>query len=112
MSAEFSHVFMVVSDLDAQRRLFIDAIGLQLLVDEGKYLAIGGDEGFRVGLEQGVARGCEGTEINIRVDDLDSAYTRLLEGGVTVEGPPEEQEWGVRHVWFRDVDGRRMSVFS
>jgi catechol 2,3-dioxygenase-like lactoylglutathione lyase family enzyme len=112
VSAEFSHVFRVVSDLDAQRRLFIDVIGLQLLVDEGKYLAIGGDEGFRVGLEQGVARGCEGTEINIRVDDLDSAYTRLLEGGVTVEGPPEEQEWGVRHVWFRDVDGRRMSVFS
>lgn len=112
MSAQFSHVFMLVSDLDAQRRLFTDVIGLQLLVDEGEYLAIGGDEGFRVGMEQGAARGCEGTEINIRVDDLDSAYARLLESGVTVEGPPEDQEWGARHVWFRDVDGRRMSIFS
>jgi catechol 2,3-dioxygenase-like lactoylglutathione lyase family enzyme len=112
VSAQFSHVFMVVSDLDAQRCLFIDVIGLQLLVDEGEYLAIGGDDGFRVGMEQGAAGGCEGIEINIQVDDLDSAFTRLLEAGVTVEGPPEEQEWGARHVWFRDIDGRRMSIFS
>jgi catechol 2,3-dioxygenase-like lactoylglutathione lyase family enzyme len=37
VSAQFSHVFMLVSDLDAQRRLFTDVIGLQLLVDEGEY---------------------------------------------------------------------------
>jgi uncharacterized glyoxalase superfamily protein PhnB len=40
------------------------------------------------------------------------AQRRLLEAGILVEGPPEEQEWGGRHVWFRDVDGRRMSVFG
>jgi hypothetical protein len=42
VSAQFSHVFMVASDADAQRHLFIDVIRLQLLVDEREYLAIGG----------------------------------------------------------------------
>jgi catechol 2,3-dioxygenase-like lactoylglutathione lyase family enzyme len=112
MSAHFSHIFMLVSDLTAARRLFVDVIGLRVLADEGEYLAIGGDEGFRVGMEQGSADSCEGTEINILVDDLDSAHTRLVQAGVTVEGPPQEQPWGRRHVWFHDIDGRRMSVFS
>jgi uncharacterized glyoxalase superfamily protein PhnB len=39
-------------------------------------------------------------------------HRRLVEAGVSVEGPPDEQEWGGRHVWFRDVDGCRMSVFG
>jgi predicted enzyme related to lactoylglutathione lyase len=51
-------------------------------------------------------------EINIEVDDVDAAYGRLIEAGAEVEGPPEQQEWGARHLWFRDVDGRRMSLFT
>jgi catechol 2,3-dioxygenase-like lactoylglutathione lyase family enzyme len=104
---------MVVSDLEAQRRLLVDVVGLRVLLDEGDYVRIGGDGGFHLGLEEGTRRSsCEGLEINIQVDDVDGTHRRLLEAGVLVEGPPEEQEWGGRHVWFRDVDGRRMSVFG
>jgi catechol 2,3-dioxygenase-like lactoylglutathione lyase family enzyme len=104
---------MVVSDLEAQRRLLVDVVGLRVLLDEGDYVRIGGDVGFHLGLEEGIRRSsCDGLEINIQVDDVDGTHRRLLEAGVLVEGPPEEQEWGGRHVWFRDVDGRRMSVFG
>jgi catechol 2,3-dioxygenase-like lactoylglutathione lyase family enzyme len=104
---------MVVSDLEAQRRLLVDVVGLRVLLDEGEYVRIGGDGGFHLGLEEGTRRSsCDGLEINIQVDDVDGAHRRLVEAGILVEGPPEEQEWGARHVWFRDVDGRRMSVFG
>jgi catechol 2,3-dioxygenase-like lactoylglutathione lyase family enzyme len=113
VGARLSHVFMVVSDLEAQRRLLVDVVGLRVLLDEGDYVRIGGDVGFHLGLEEGTPRSsCDGLEINIQVDDVDGTHRRLLEAGVLVEGPPEEQEWGGRHVWFRDVDGRRMSVFG
>ncbi|MGH8935854.1 MAG: VOC family protein [Acidimicrobiia bacterium] len=51
-------------------------------------------------------------EITIWVDDVDAMYERLVEAGVGVEGPPQVQEWGARHAWFRDGDGRRMSIYS
>ena len=113
MGARLSHVFMVVSDLEAQRRLLVDVVGLRVLLDEGDYVRIGGEDGFHLGLEQGTRRSAgDGLEINIQVDDVDEVHRRLVEAGISVEGPPEEQEWGGRHVWFRDVDGRRMSVFG
>ncbi len=113
MGARLSHVFMVVSDLEAQRRLLVDIVGLQVLLEEGEYVRIGGQGGFHLGLEEGPhGSPCNGLEINIQVDDVDEVHRRLVDAGVPVEGPPEDQEWGGRYVWFRDVDGRRLSVFS
>ncbi len=112
MSARFSHIFMLTSDLVAERRLLVDVIGLEVVVEEGNYLRVGGGGGFDVGLEEGSATNCEGTEITIEVDDVDAVYERLVTAGVPTEGRPGPQEWGARHVWFADVDGRRLSVFA
>lgn len=112
MGARLSHVFVLVSDLAAERHLLVDVIGLEVLVDEGGYLRVGGNGGFHLGLEQGEPGVAGGIEINIEVDDVGAAYARLVEAGVPVEGPPKDEEWGARHVWFRDVDGRQLSVFS
>ena len=43
-------------------------------------------------------------------EDVDQAYLALVRGGIPVEAPPEEQPCGVRHLRFRDHDGRRLSV--
>jgi len=112
MSARLSHVFMLVSNLAAERHLLVDVIGLEVLVDEDGYLRVGGNGGFHLGLEQGDPVVAGDAEITIEVDDVDAAYSRLVAAGVRVEGPPKDQEWGARHVWIRDVDGRRLSVFS
>jgi uncharacterized glyoxalase superfamily protein PhnB len=103
---------MIVSDLDAEVRLLVDVVGLELLVRENGYVRVGGSDGFHIGMEQGKPSIGNDVEINIEVDDIDAAYERLTSAGVEVEGPPEHQEWGARHVWFRDVDGRRMSLFT
>jgi catechol 2,3-dioxygenase-like lactoylglutathione lyase family enzyme len=111
-SSRLSHAFMIVSDLDAEVRILVDVVGLELLVREGGYVRIGGSGGFHIGMEQGDPSACDDVEINIEVDDIDAVYERMMRAGVEVDGPPEDQEWGARHVWFRDVDGRRMSLYS
>ena len=110
MSGRLSHLFMLTTELDASRRLFVELLGLELLRDEGDYLRVGGGGGFHLGIEEGLASPNSGLEIVIAVDDIDQAYLALERGGIAVEAPPEEQPWGGRHVWFRDHDGRRLSV--
>jgi catechol 2,3-dioxygenase-like lactoylglutathione lyase family enzyme len=112
MGTELSHIFMLVSDLERQRRLFVDILGLAVLAEHSGYLRIAGSEGFHIGMEQGNPGPPNAMEITIQVDDVDQMYERLVDAGVEVEGPPMDQDWGARHAWFRDGDGRRMSIYS
>ena len=112
MASRLSHLFMIVSDVDAETRLLVDVVGLELILRDDSYVRVGGNGGFHIGMEQGRPSVCDDVEINIEVDDVDAAYGRLIEAGVEVERPPEQQGWGARHLWFRDVDGRRMSLFT
>jgi catechol 2,3-dioxygenase-like lactoylglutathione lyase family enzyme len=112
MVVRLSHLFMIVSNVEAQVRLLVDVVGLELLVQEEEYVRVGGNGGFYIGMERGSPSVGDDVDINIEVDDVDAAYGRLIEAGVEVERPPEQQEWGARHLWFRDVDGRRMSLFT
>lgn len=79
---------MLVSDLERQRHLFVDILGLSVLAEYPGYLRIGGREGFHVGMEQGNPGPPNAMEITIQVDDVDQMYERLVEAGVEVEGPP------------------------
>jgi catechol 2,3-dioxygenase-like lactoylglutathione lyase family enzyme len=101
---------MLTSDLGAARRLFVELLGLEILMDEGGYLRVGGGGGFHLGIEEGDAGSGPGLEIVVAVDDIDAVYLALQQGGIAVEVPPEEQPWGGRHLWLRDHDGRRLSV--
>lgn len=107
-----SHLFLLTSDLDVARRFFIDALGLRVTVDEPGYLRVEGEGGFHIGIEQGDPGPANSIEITIEVDDVEAAYRRALAAGVEFEGPPADQPWGARHAWFKDPDGRRMSIFQ
>lgn len=100
MAASLSHLFMLVSNLSAQRRLFVDLLGLDVIDEQGGYLRVGGAGGFHIGIEEGDPGSASDIEIVIRVDDVDDAYERLSESGVAVEGPPQDQYWGARHAGF------------
>lgn len=112
VSVALSHLFMLVRDLAAARRFWVEDIGLRVLQEEHGYLQVGGVDGFPIGMEQGEPGPANATEICVRVADVDEACRRLVERGVAVAGPPADQEWGARHAWLTDPDGRRMSIFS
>src|SRR5215216_5855506 len=100
---------MVVSDLEGQRRLLVDVVGLQVVREEGEYVRIGGQGGFHLGLEEGPhASPCDGLEVNIQVDDV-VRYIDVWWKLGSPSRPSGATGVGGRYVWFRDVDGHRMS---
>ena len=109
-----SHLFMRVADLARTRTFYVDVLELDLLMDHGSYIRVGGPGGFHIGIEQGGPPdvGGRGIEINLRVDDVDQRYAELRERGVVFGAPPTAQPWGARHAWFTDPDGYRLSIFS
>ena len=56
--------------------------------------------------------GSAGIELVFRVDDVWRAFRTLTGTGIAFEGEPAEQEWGAAHVWLRDPDGYRLSLYS
>lgn len=101
-----------MSDLKRSRAFYRDLLGLQVLLEDGGYLRIGGGDGFHVGMESGPEVGAAGIEINLRVDDVDRYCQELRARGVHLETPPTDMPWGARHAWLRDPDGYRLSVFT
>jgi hypothetical protein len=49
MVVRLSHLFMIVSNVEAQVRLLVDVVGLELLVQEEEYVRVGGSGGFYIG---------------------------------------------------------------
>jgi catechol 2,3-dioxygenase-like lactoylglutathione lyase family enzyme len=112
VATELTHLFMRTRDLSAAKHFWVEQLGLEVLADAGGYLRVGGGRGFHIGLEQGDPGPANATEVAVRVDDVDAVYQRLAQTGVQFESAPEDQEWGARHAWLRDHDGRRMSIYS
>ncbi len=105
---------MEVGDLEKAKWFWLEALGLQLLDDRGVYIAVGGNGGFAIGIEQAPKPQVspEGPEITLRVDDVDAVVERLKTLGVEIEEGPSDQPWQARHAWLHDPDGRRMSIYS
>lgn len=114
MKSRFSHLFMHVTDLARSRDFYTGVVGLEVLREEPGYLRVGGESGFHIGMEQRSPElvGAAGVEISIHVDDVAAEYERMRGLGVRFDAPPDAQDWGAVHAWFRDPDGYRLSIFS
>jgi len=108
--ARLSHIYATVSDLAASRAFWTDLIGLEVLIDDGEYLRLGGSDGYSMGMER--ADEAPELEVVVRVPNVDAAYERLQAAGIECGGPPEDMPWGARHIWLRDPDGHLISIYS
>ncbi|MEO8541617.1 MAG: VOC family protein [bacterium] len=114
MKPHLTHLFLQVGSLERARWFWVDVLGLQVIQEHPGYLAVGGNGGFALGIEEAPAGQVDrgGPEFTMRVPDVDAMAVRLRSFGVETEGDPRDQPWGARHVWLRDPDGRRMSIYS
>jgi catechol 2,3-dioxygenase-like lactoylglutathione lyase family enzyme len=106
-----SHLFTTVGSMDEARRLYVDLLGLEVLMEGDGYVRVGGGDGFHMGIEEAAGRDGPHTEIVVRVDDVDAAVDRLRAAGIEVTDPTD-QPWGARHAWLHDGDGRPLSIYS
>jgi catechol 2,3-dioxygenase-like lactoylglutathione lyase family enzyme len=51
------------------------------------------------------ARKTENFDAYIWVSDIDALYRQFVANQAPVSGPPELQEYGIREIWIRDLDG-------
>jgi catechol 2,3-dioxygenase-like lactoylglutathione lyase family enzyme len=116
-----SHLFFHVRDLAAARAFYVGLLELEVLVDEGGYLRIGGGDGFHIGLEKwpddqmpaaeaGTAAQSPDLEIVVRVVDVEPTSKRLRLAGFPIVLGPMETPWGTLHAWTRDPEGRSVSI--
>lgn len=110
--ARLSHLYATVTDLARARAFWTEVLGLEVLVNGGEYLRVGGEGGFSMGMETAQEGDAPELEVVLRVADVDATYERLQVQGIECFGPPEEMPWGARHIWLRDPDGHSISIYS
>lgn len=98
-------------------RWYIDTLGLRpLLVDAAHEFALLAAGGGRVGLqgvkEAHMAPSRNRVRLVFQVADLDRERRRLIECGVAVGEPIENQEEGYREIRFPDPEGYSLRFFA
>lgn len=53
-----------------------------------------------------------GNWLYFTVPDVDGVYERLTAAGIETSHPPEDQEWGMREIAFRDLAGNHLTFGS
>lgn len=117
---QLKFVSIPVSDQDRALAFWTEKVGLRVSTDQpmgpGKRwieLCIPGAETGLVlftpdGHEDRIGSFFNGS---FACDDVEHAYRKLTEKGVTFEGPPEKQPWGT-FAKFRDPDGNTFVLSS
>ena len=107
-------VNIATADIEAARRFYGEALGLDLLMDLGWIVTYGSRETMSVQLsfaEQG-GSGTPVPDLSIEVDDVDAALAAMKAAGFAVEYGPADEPWGVRRFYVRDPFGRLVNIVS
>jgi uncharacterized glyoxalase superfamily protein PhnB len=71
--------------------------------DDPRYMTLSRDEAY-LHVHSFQVGPAGATAAYVFVDDVDSLYAELMSNGVSVSGPPIDQEWGTREIAVRDAD--------
>lgn len=118
------HVTIVVRDLAATRRFYVDALGMQEVTRPGFSFA---GQWFQAGATQihtileyeGSGKAGSGAEHNSRghhfafsIDSATAAAARLTELGIPLVSPPKQRPDGAVQVFVQDPDGHLVELCS
>lgn len=78
--------------------------------DDPRYMTLSRDEA-RLHVHSFQAGTVGASAVYVFVDDIDSLYAELMSNGISVSGPPIDQEWGTREIAVRDAD-RNLLTFG
>ncbi|GLQ80248.1 glyoxalase [Mesorhizobium huakuii] len=101
-------------DAAAAKRFYHDALGLDVLMDQGWIATYGSEEQMQVQVSF-MAQGGSGTpvpDLSIEVDDVEAALQGMKAAGFAIEYGPADEPWGVRRFYVRDPLGRLVNILS
>lgn len=118
------HVTIVVRDLAATRRFYVDVLGMQEVARPaftfaGQWFQAGATQIHTILEFEGSGRAGSGAGQNSRghhfafeVADATACYQRLTELGVAVVSPPKPRPDGATQVFVQDPDGHLVELCS
>lgn len=99
-------------DLTPLHAFYQDVLGLDLLMDQGWIQTYASSTEMRVQVSF-ATEGGSGTavpDLSIEVDDVDTAFERMVAAGFAIEYGLVDEPWGVRRFFVRDPVGKLVNV--
>ena len=100
--------------IEDARRFYYDVLGLEVVMDLGWIMTL--SSGMNAPVQISVAtEGGSGTEvpdISIEVDNVDTAYSRVVTAGFEIVYPLTDEPWGVRRFYTRDPYGKLVNILA
>jgi catechol 2,3-dioxygenase-like lactoylglutathione lyase family enzyme len=86
-------------------------MGMRVLQETPRFVLLGSDDGASIGFHVGEPISTpERVQFHLEVADVDAQYERLIAGGLTFDGPPEDKPWGVRSASMSDPAGHSVEL--
>jgi catechol 2,3-dioxygenase-like lactoylglutathione lyase family enzyme len=105
-----SITFLRVADLH-RSRAFYDALGLDLVLDQGGCLIYRMSSSGYLGVCERADPGSTGVIVTFVTDDVAGWHDRLVAAGADVDGPPRDNaDYRIHHFFATDPDGHLLEV--
>ena len=102
------------SDPGLARTFYGDVLGLSLLMDHGWITTYGSPAEMSVQVSFATQGGSNTAvpDLSIEVDDVDTAFERMVAAGFAIEYGLTDEPWGVRRFFVRDPFGKLINILS
>jgi len=103
---------IATNEINAARRFYGEALGLDVLMDHGWLTTYGNSAKMtvQIGIASEGGSGTQVPDLSIEVDDVDAALARMKKAGFAVEYGPANEPWGVRRFYVRDPFGKLVNI--
>ncbi len=117
-AVEFNHALIYTRDLERAVGFYAGLLGFETIeMQAPSYARLRSPKGNQtIGLHavrdgQAVEPKTEGIRLYFEVRDLDAFCEELASRGVRFTQMPKDMEWGWRHAYLTDPDGRELSLY-
>lgn len=120
---EIDYVILLCKDMDGSRTFYRDVMQFPLEEDQKDWVRFRVGSGFLtlrprgqwLGWHDGAAvTGSASVQLAFRVapGEVDECHSELVEKGVEILDPPQDQTFGHRTLFFRDPEGNVLEIYA
>ena len=100
--------------MDESRAFYKELLGFDVAMDMGWIITLASPDNptAQITLLQGPPNSASHPDMSIEVGDVDAAYAKAKELGLSIIYPLTDEPWGVRRFFVTDPNGKVINVMS
>lgn len=105
---------LATGDVQGLAAFYSDFLGLNVLMDQGWIVTLGGDElgPIQLSIASQGGGGAVVPDLSVQVDNVDEMYIRARDLGYEISYPLTDEDWGVRRFFVTDPMGRAINILA